>query len=206
MRTGEHPFREWVALPCHGLSGSTDENGWTRIQTVSRSPVFERIITTDENGWTCIQTVSCSSLFEWIRTTDENGWKHIQSVSSSLYMTDKNHWRERVTRCIQYVSRFPCLRGSWPLTRMGEHVSSMWVALPCLRRLGPLMRKGEHAFSMWVTFPVWVDQDRWQEEWKCIKHVSRSPMLSGSGLLTRMGEHGVDTHPGSESLSPVWAY
>ena len=83
-QTAEHPFREWVTLHCLSRL-DLDQNGWTPVQGVSHSPLFEihwperlnthlgcelfehwQIKSTDQNGWTPIQQVSYSLLFEQI--------------------------------------------------------------------------------------------------------------------------------------------
>ena len=92
-RTAEHGFSGWVHSPVFEQIRTTDENGWTYIQTVSLpssfwadrncwqemhskwapSPVFEQIRTTDKVEHPSSMWV-WSLVFDQIRTTDENGW------------------------------------------------------------------------------------------------------------------------------------
>ena len=189
-RMAEHACRLWVALACMSrlelLTRMTEHASrlWVSL-------VFLQMRTTDENGWTCIQRVSHSSVFECIRITDdrmddafslwvalqhvsrsepltgtvnihlacellslllvfESNWMRIGDHPSSLWVAlsnvwaDQNHWWEWWT-WIQPVSCSPIFE-SWSesLTRMGEHTSSLWVALQSLNWLEPLMRMGEN--------------------------------------------------------------
>ena len=174
----------------------TDKNGWTHIQFVSCSPMFKLIGTTDENGWKLIQGVSHLSVLELIRTNDGNGWTPIQHVSCSPVLvrtTDqkgKHPSREWVT--------IKCLSKSEPLTRMGEHSSSLWVSLqrlrsdsePLMRMVNTqgvssysvlegsqsLMRMGEHISSKWVVFSIWANQTTDKNGWTHIQRVSCSSL------------------------------
>ena len=95
MRTGEHASSEWVALQCLSESSKTlrlGENAfslWATLQCLTRSEPLMRT-----NGWTCIQYVSCSSVFE--QNYWRNRWTLNQSVSFSSVFEDQNHWQEWV--------------------------------------------------------------------------------------------------------------
>ena len=111
----EHPSSWWVAIQC---LRSTDLNGWTSIQFVSRSLVFKRITgrSTDMNGWTPIQTVSPSPVFEQIigRSTDHwPEWLDINSVCEfkllSSVWADQIHWPE----CLNTHSVCESLSSVW---------------------------------------------------------------------------------------------
>ena len=122
----------WMHLVCEFLSSIWMEqnhwqNGWTHIQFVSPSLVFEPI-TTDKNGWKSIQGVSPSSVFEQIRTWQE--WLNTYQACESLsgVWADQNHWQEWLNTSSKWVPLL-CWSRSKPLTRMAEYASRMWVSI-----------------------------------------------------------------------------
>ena len=98
-------WQEWVNVHLGGelLSSvladqTTDKNGWTCIQRVSCSPVFEQIRTTDENVLTRVQQVSFSSVRRSELLTKMGEHWHPESelpVLSSVWV-DQNHWQKWV--------------------------------------------------------------------------------------------------------------
>ena len=139
------------------------------------SAVFEQIRLTDENGWTCVQSVSCSPVFqhhwqEWLnihpgceslqcfswwesltrmaehtsrlwvalvfeqmRPTEENCWTCVQWVSCyPVFPADENHWSEWLNMCPASELLFSVSTDE-PLMRMAVHVFSLWVAPQCLQ-------------------------------------------------------------------------
>ena len=175
----EYVSRMWVVLPCLSRSDPLMRIGehmsrWcVALQCLSRSEFLIR------RGWTCVQAVSPSSMFEQIATTNKNGAKkHLQNVSSS-----------------------PVFSGLELLTRMADHLSSLWAPLLFLSRSEPLTSNLICIQAVSIS-SVSADQNYWQ---KCLNIVFRMwvplQFFSRSEPLTRMVEH----TPACESCSSVWA-
>ena len=154
-----------------------DKSGWTWIQIVSLSPVFDQIRTTDETCWTYVQIVSpfqfltrsqplirmgpgCKLLFSfWAYQNHKKGWTLvcIQGVSYSLLWPCQKHWWEWL---IQRVSCSPVFEQIRTTDKNGwSH--SKWVTLQSSSRSEPLMKLAEHISSLWVALNYWEELNYW---------------------------------------------
>ena len=157
-RMAEHACRLWVALACMSrlelLTRMTEHASRLWV-----SPVFLQMRTTDENGWTCIQRVSHSSVFECIRITDDRMddafslWVALQHVSRSEPLTG--------TVNIHLACELLSLQIEWELVTIHPVCE---LLSPMFEQIRTTDENGEHGSSLWVALPsLRADQNHWQE-------------------------------------------
>ena len=129
--TNEHICRVWVTFPY--LSRSEPWWEWLNIiQKVSCSLVSLQIRITNKLGWTCVQAVSCSPVFEQIPKPLMRMAKHVSSLWATVQCLSRS---EPLTRTTDHTSSLwvtPLYLSRWePLMGMAKHASRKWVTSQC---------------------------------------------------------------------------